>query len=249
MAQAFLQIVAGSHEGTVVPLPPTDALVIGRKRGDLLLDDPLVSGKHAQIACSDGKFVLRDLGSTNGTLVDGRAAVEVVLKPGAEIAIGSCRLVFHLGSEPPAEPLASGQATAEQPDIAWLLDEELVELRGSGDRTRPQSDVIGQDLRLPPGLHAMVEVIAGADAGKSYRFTRGNVSVGRRQGEVPLSDVEVSRHHAVLEIFGREMVFLRDLGSTNGTYHNGRRVSLARLVDGDTVGCGKTVMRLTLARS
>jgi pSer/pThr/pTyr-binding forkhead associated (FHA) protein len=108
--------------------------------------------------------------------------------------------------------------------------------------------VIGQDLRLPPGLNAVVEVIAGLDAGKVFRFTRGNVSIGRRQGEVPLTDVEVSRHHAVIEVFGREMIFLRDLGSTNGTYHNGRRISVSKLQSGDTVGCGKTIMRLQVSR-
>ena len=91
-------------------------------------------------------------------------------------------------------------------------------------------------------------MVAGQDVGKVFRFTRGNVTIGRRQGEVPLADVEVSRHHAVIEIFGREMIFLRDLGSTNGTYHNGRRVSMSRLQPGDTVGCGKTVMKLQVTR-
>ena len=94
----------------------------------------------------------------------------------------------------------------------------------------------------------MLEVVAGQDAGKVFRFTRGNVTMGRRQGEIPLSDVEVSRRHAVIEVFGREMIFLRDLGSTNGTYHNGRRVAVSKLQSGDTIGCGKTVMKLQVSR-
>ena len=61
----------------------------GRKRGDLLLDDPLVSSTHAQILPRDDAWVIQDLGSTNGTLVDGRLVREVVLRPGAEIAIGN----------------------------------------------------------------------------------------------------------------------------------------------------------------
>jgi UTP:GlnB (protein PII) uridylyltransferase len=84
------------------------------------------------------------------------------------------------------------------------LDEELVELAGSAERTRSTADVIGQDLRLPPGLNALVEVVAGQDTGKVFRFTRGNVNVGRRAGEVPLSDGEVSRRHSVIEVFGRD---------------------------------------------
>ena len=60
----------------------------------------------------------------------------------------------------------------------------------------------------------------------------------------PLNDLEVSRRHSVIEVFGRDMLYVRDLGSTNGTYHNGRRVQVARIRPGDTVGCGKTVMKL-----
>lgn len=243
MSAAFLKVVSGAREGLNVSLSPTEPLLIGRKRGDLILDDPLVSGAHAQIVPRDDGFVLQDLGSTNGTMVDGRLIREVVLRPGAEISIGQSRLVLFVGAE--EEPAAPDRASME---IAWLLDEELVELRGSTDRTRSPSDVIDQDLRLPPGLQAVVEVVAGADVGKVFRFTRGNVTIGRKTGEVPLSDTEVSRRHAVIEVFGREMIFLRDLGSTNGTYHNGRRVSVAGVRAGDTIGVGKSVLKLQVAR-
>ena len=248
MAKAFLQIVAGGRQGLNVPLDSERPLVVGRKRGDLLLDDPLVSGRHAQIQFVDGSWVLRDLESTNGTMVDGRLVREVTLRPGAEVTIGASRMILFVGEEEPDEVAGEGDGGRAQLDIAWLLDEELVELRGSGERTRAPADVIGQDLRLPPGFNAVIEVVAGLDTGKVYRFTRGNIAIGRRQGEVPLSDVEVSRRHAIIEVFGREMIFLRDLGSTNGTYHNGRRVSVSKLQPGDTVGCGKTVMKLQISR-
>ena len=146
------------------------------------------------------------------------------------------------------EKAADRRASSPQLEIAWLLDEELVELRSAADKDRKPADVIGQDLRLPPGLNAVMEVVAGQDAGKVFRFTRGNVSIGRRQGEIPLTDVEVSRHHAVIEVFGRHMIYLRDLGSTNGTYHNGRRITVSKLQPGDTIGCGKSVMKLDVSR-
>ena len=50
----------------------------------------------------------------------------------------------------------------------------------------------------------------------------------------------------VIELFGREMIFLRDLGSTNGTYHNGQRVSVSRLRNGDTIGVGRSVLKLDI---
>jgi ABC transport system ATP-binding/permease protein len=248
--QAFLQIVSGVRRGLNVPLHGGKPLVVGRKRGDLILDDPLVSGAHCRILARDEAYVLQDLGSTNGTMVDGRMVREATLKPGSEITIGSSRMILYVGEDPREKADAPPRAAPSQLEIAWLLDEELVEVRSGAERDRARSpaDVIGQDLRLPPGLNAVVEVIAGLDAGKVFRFTRGNVSIGRRQGEVPLTDVEVSRHHAVIEVFGRDMIFLRDLGSTNGTYHNGRRISVSKLQSGDTVGCGKSIMRLQVSR-
>jgi len=253
VSKSFLKIIAGSRQGLNVPLPAREPLVIGRKQGELLLDDPLISGRHCQVQARGGEWVLTDLGSTNGTMVDGRLVREVTLRPGSEVQVGGTRLVLFVGAaEEPAsvEEKAApvGDTSANQADLAWLLDEELVELAGSGERTRTPADVIGQELRLPPGLNALVEVVAGQDTGKVFRFTRGNVNVGRRNGEVPLSDGEVSRRHSVIEVFGRDMIFLRDLGSTNGTYHNGRRVVSARLRSGDTVGIGKTVLKLQVTR-
>jgi len=249
MPAAFLKVIAGSRKGLNVPLPAEQPLVIGRKRGDLLLDDPLVSGSHAQLIPREDGWVLQDLGSTNGTLVDGRLVREELLQPGAEIAIGNTRLVLFVGlEEEVVEAGAPDPGTTNAVEIAWLLDEELVELKGSSDRTRSATDVIDQDLRLPPGLNAVVECVAGADTGKTYRFTRGNVTIGRKTGEIPLTDLEISRRHAVIELFGRDMIFLRDLGSTNGTYHNGQRVTVSRLRTGDTVGVGRSVLKLKVQR-
>jgi pSer/pThr/pTyr-binding forkhead associated (FHA) protein len=252
MARGFLKIVAGAREGLNVPLPLREVLTIGRKNGELLLEDPLVSSRHCQVSTRNGEYVLTDLGSTNGTLVDGRLVREIVLKPGNEITVGSTRLILFVGAAETSgeseEPAPAPAAPSAPLDIAWLREEELVELAGNSERTRSPADVIGQDLRLPPGLNALVEVVAGQDTGKVFRFTRGNVNIGRRAGEVPLSDGEVSRRHSVIELFGREMIFLRDLGSTNGTYHNGRRVAVSRLRTGDTIGIGKTVLKLVVNR-
>ncbi len=246
--QAFLQVVSGVRRGLNVPIRGETPLVIGRKRGELILDDPLVSGAHCRILPKPEGFLLQDLGSTNGTMVDGKMVRESMLRPGAEITIGSSRMILYVGEDPRERLDTASRATPAQLEIAWLLDEELVEVRSAANQSRGRADVISQDLRLPPGLNAVVEVVAGLDAGKVFRFSRGNVQVGRRQGEVPLTDVEVSRHHAVVEVFGREMIFLRDLGSTNGTYVNGRRIQVSKLQSGDTIGCGKTIMRLQVSR-
>ena len=180
----------------------------------------MCSSTHAQIIPREDGWMLQDLGSTNGTMVDGRLIRETPLRPGAEISIGNTTLVLFIGlpgeidDQQPAEPVP--QAPRRAVELAWLLDEELIELKGNPDRTRGNSDIIDQELRLPPGLNAVLEVVAGQDEGKVYRFTRGNITLGRKMGEVPLSDLEVSKRHAVIEVFGREVIFLRDLESPMG---------------------------------
>jgi hypothetical protein len=63
---------------------------------DLVLDHESVSRRHAEIRRERGRLVIRDLGSTNGTRVDGRPIQERVLEPNATIHIGAVPLRLHV---------------------------------------------------------------------------------------------------------------------------------------------------------
>ena len=71
---------------------------IGRSRQcDVMLDDPNVSRTHAEIRPRGGSWVLSDLGSTNGSRLNGRRLEgSEVLKPGDEIELGTSRIRFEL---------------------------------------------------------------------------------------------------------------------------------------------------------
>lgn len=60
--------------------------------------DRVVSKEHCHIELVDGRYVLRDLGSLNGTFVNGERVEEHTLAPGDEITIGSTRIVFEPAS-------------------------------------------------------------------------------------------------------------------------------------------------------
>lgn len=76
------------------PLSP-GPLVIGREAPvDLLLPVSAVSRRHAEIRLHRGQWLVRDLGSTNGTLVDGQRITEAILEPNAELRIGDA--IFKL---------------------------------------------------------------------------------------------------------------------------------------------------------
>ncbi|HET7486380.1 MAG TPA: FHA domain-containing protein, partial [Acidimicrobiales bacterium] len=67
---AFLHVVGGTAAGGCVPLHP-GAVVLGRA-GDVVLDHPTVSAGHARLRVGPGGCTVEDLGSTNGTRLDGR---------------------------------------------------------------------------------------------------------------------------------------------------------------------------------
>ncbi|MEA2211581.1 MAG: hypothetical protein QOF83_1529 [Solirubrobacteraceae bacterium] len=71
---------------------------MGRSRQcDLMLDDPNVSRTHAEVRPRGGSWVLTDLGSTNGSRLNGRQVDgSEVLKPGDQIELGTSRITFEL---------------------------------------------------------------------------------------------------------------------------------------------------------
>ena len=66
--------------------------IIGREVGDLVVADPMCSSKHAELVFANGSVVLRDLGSTNGTWVNGQRVQELQLGPGIKVVIGAAVL-------------------------------------------------------------------------------------------------------------------------------------------------------------
>ena len=66
-------------------------LLLGRSSAcQLVFSDDTVSRRHAELRLMDGRWMLRDLGSSNGTWVNGRRVVEAEVGPGDEVALGHC---------------------------------------------------------------------------------------------------------------------------------------------------------------
>ena len=94
-------------------------------------------------------------------------------------------------------------------------------------------------LGEPGRQHAFLLVLAGPQFGEIHPLQDGReVVIGRREGsDIHLLDDGISRRHASIRVEG-EGALIRDLGSANGTYVDGRRVSEARLSDGSRVQLG-----------
>jgi len=85
-------VLSGFYEGLEIPID-RDWFVIGRGRGaDVMLAEPTISRAHAAIGCDGEGFFVKDLGSTNGTLVNGQRRERTALASGDEIRIGRLHL-------------------------------------------------------------------------------------------------------------------------------------------------------------
>ena len=91
----------------------------------------------------------------------------------------------------------------------------------------------------------------GPQRNQSYEITQEETSLGRDvSNDIVINDRETSRHHLRL-LRSDEGITVEDLGSTNGTFVNGKRVSgVTPLQDGDMIGLGETVtLTLEIARA
>ncbi len=98
-AGASVTVLRGFYEGLELPIE-SDWFVIGRGRtADAVLAEPTISRAHAAIGWSEEEgFFVEDLGSTNGTLVNGQRKDHAKLGDGDEIQIGKLRLQVSLPS-------------------------------------------------------------------------------------------------------------------------------------------------------
>ncbi|HUG19957.1 MAG TPA: FHA domain-containing protein [Planctomycetaceae bacterium] len=94
MAQVTLQILEGFERGTLYSSLETP-LTIGREVSNAIaLKDEAISRYHAKIQEDNGRIILTDLSSTNGTRVNGHPIQLKVLQPGDQIFIGRCIILF-----------------------------------------------------------------------------------------------------------------------------------------------------------
>jgi hypothetical protein len=85
-------------DGRVIPVTKP-VMVIGRgAEADVVVDDPGVSRKHAEVHTSGGRVRVVDLGSTNGTFVDGERIGTGDLADGSRITVGRTRIVVRMGT-------------------------------------------------------------------------------------------------------------------------------------------------------
>lgn len=115
-----LRFISGKYQGGEYPLAEGQEIVIGRSSElDMVLVEEMVSRKHARIALTDGTISIEDLGSTNGTFVNGEKVQQGTLREGDRVLIGT-NILKVVAAPQDAEAranlkaMAVGRVTAKQ---------------------------------------------------------------------------------------------------------------------------------------
>ena len=178
-----------------------DLFAIGRSEANdvVLADDPSVSRGHAALERLPSGWLLRDLGSRNGTLVNGRRILaEHLLHPGDTIQIGNVRMTFVRA---PSEPRDDTVGPERAPDLTPRERDVLVELC----RPAPSDDAFAEpasiheiaqrlfvtEAAIKQHLARLYDKFGLHDQGDHRRVRLANEAV--RRGVVTLADLEGDR--------------------------------------------------------
>ncbi len=139
--------------------------------------------------------------------------------------VGLPRVQFQCGKcgkstvvEIPRSPEAT-QVFTPLPDFARSSGAPWLAAAGSAEAS---------SLQLPKGKAIALSVIAGPSRGLVYPVEKPRVVLGRADADIVINDKEISRWHCSIEIKG-DVIRLRDMDSTNGTYLDDERVRVAEL--------------------
>ncbi len=192
---------------------------------DLIVTDPLVSGHHAEVRLIGEEYVLADAGSRNGTFVNDRQVMAPTpLADGDRLRVGDVTISFSL-----VAPVAIQEGQAVMPSAP-----EAVGPAVSGLFVTPDA------LEVPPPPEPTTFGALEGD-GRRFELLSSEVAIGRDpSADVSLADPSVSGMHAQITEHGGKL-YVRDLGSRNGTFVDRKLVSVPHaLADGDVIHVGNT---------
>lgn len=193
-------------------------LTVGRQGCDIELDQRKASRRHCKLEKVPEGWKVTDLGSSNGTYVNGQKVTEKVLRFGDTIRVASAELTY--ASSP------SGVATPAADSVSETVDAPM-------------------DAATPAAAHPYLECRRGEFLKKQFDLSPDAVKyepfvIGRGHGVTVriVGDGKISSRHAEIKL-EKGTYFLTDLDSSNGTKLNGKKVTFRPLTHGDVVEVGE----------
>lgn len=171
---------------------------------------------------------------------------EVESGPSVSLICPSCASRVELtvsadGAETLFQPqllTAEGEPASAPPSI----DPSATVSLGSGTALLDTvADSAEQAVPLATVVQAFLIIVGAEPGSERLALSERATTVGRQSADIVIPDPAMSSRHFEIEIRGSEY-FVRDLGSSNGTFLNGDRIRAAELVSGDSIGAGQTTL-------
>jgi len=225
---AWLAVEAGRLRGRQYRIEGA-TVTIGRAEENPvgLFGDPGVQPRHAVIEKRGENYSIRNLAVQDGTFVNRNRIETIDLHDGDRIQISKYELSFHSRSGARAARPAAAHAPYSGASSATVTAGAAANAGSAGVVTAPSS--------------ASQAYLAGVNGARFALCAGAATRLGRAiDNDIVVSDASVSRHHAAIEAANGSFR-LRDLGSQNGTFIGGERITEAPLGNGDSVRLGDAV--------
>jgi pSer/pThr/pTyr-binding forkhead associated (FHA) protein/Flp pilus assembly protein TadD len=264
-----LKLIIEDDEGrkTVVPFV-REEITIGRQEGNTIrLTERNVSRRHARLLRQNGHVVVEDLGSSNGTRINGeRISGQSTVKDGDLIQIGDYDLALQsdaaastarMRPAPAPQESSDSDASAQEPETeteAPIQEEEAGANGANGEQRRHSTAIIRMD-HVEGSRSRKVEELEAEEAprlvvvnsefkGQEYACIRTEMRIGRTEdNDIVIDHRSLSRTHAkvVREDNGEWRII--DMQSANGMTVNGETYAQASLNNGDMVELGHVKLK------
>jgi len=150
MKSYAMRFISGKYQGGEFPLPANSEIIVGRSSElDMVLVEDMVSRRHAKIVVNGDQVVIQDLGSTNGTFVNGERIKKMALNDGDRVLIGTS-IIKLVTADPGSlkdtrstaqdlEEVAAHRRSTQGRSMSGAIDEvplpDLLQLFGSSRKT------------------------------------------------------------------------------------------------------------------
>jgi pSer/pThr/pTyr-binding forkhead associated (FHA) protein len=226
---AWLAVEAGRLKGRQFRLEG-GSVTLGRAEENAvgLFGDSGVQARHAAIYHQGDSYTLKNLAVQAGTLVNGNRIETVQLHDGDRVKISNYELTFHMRADKRA-----GESV-----VPAVMPAARASNSGNSIVHKAVSTDSGADgLTTAPTVAANAYLLDSGGQQFALRLS-ATTRIGRAlDNDIVVGDASVSRHHASIE-YRNGGFLVRDLGSQNGTWVGGKRVTEALLGSGDALRLG-----------
>lgn len=221
----YLIAEEGPLSGLVLDFSEGELWTVGRDidEVDFVLEDPMVSRKHAICTLTSEGYVLENLSTVNPATHNGKVITDPVrLVEGDIVQIGSTFFRFSASYEP--------EEVAEEAPAPPIVEEgeDLSQISFDGEAP----------------TRWMLKVVAGPNSGAEFALHKGRSYILGKDSlvcDLVFQDLSVSRQHARISVDEEENVTIEDLGSRNGVMLAGELIAEKRTITSqDLIGLGTT---------